>query len=126
MPRSWHVRITRTAISPRLATRTLSNMGHMVAGVPEGPRNLRFGDIRRFDEVSSTNQVLAAIAREGAGEVGDGIVVVADHQSAGRGRQGRRWEAPPGTSVLVSVLLRPAGASGYGHLTTLAMALAAA
>jgi BirA family biotin operon repressor/biotin-[acetyl-CoA-carboxylase] ligase len=45
-----------------------------------------------------------ALAREGEAE---GIVIVADHQSAGRGRQARTWVAPPGGSLLVSVLLRP-------------------
>ena len=43
-------------------------------------------------------------ARDGAPE---GIVVVADHQTAGRGRRDRTWVAPPGGSLLVSVLLRP-------------------
>ncbi|HXF97583.1 MAG TPA: biotin--[acetyl-CoA-carboxylase] ligase [Gaiellaceae bacterium] len=37
----------------------------------------------------------------------EGAVAVAEHQTAGRGRLGRRWEEPPGSSVLVSVLLRP-------------------
>ena len=36
-----------------------------------------------------------------------GSIVVADHQSAGRGRLDRRWEAPPGTALLVSFVLRP-------------------
>ena len=37
----------------------------------------------------------------------EGAIVVADHQTAGRGRLGRRWEAPPGTALLCSVLLKP-------------------
>jgi len=37
----------------------------------------------------------------------EGAVVVADHQTAGRGRLGRSWEAPPGTALLFSVLLKP-------------------
>ena len=55
-------------------------------------------------------------------------VVVADHQSAGRGRLGRSWEAPPGTSVAVSVLLpAPAGGMGWMPLATgLAVARAVA
>jgi BirA family biotin operon repressor/biotin-[acetyl-CoA-carboxylase] ligase len=36
-----------------------------------------------------------------------GSIVVADHQAAGRGRMDRRWEAPPGTALLVSFVLRP-------------------
>jgi BirA family biotin operon repressor/biotin-[acetyl-CoA-carboxylase] ligase len=36
-----------------------------------------------------------------------GSIVVADHQTAGRGRLDRRWDAPPGTALLVSFVLRP-------------------
>lgn len=56
------------------------------------------------DETGSTNADLAAAARDGAP---GGTVLVADHQTAGRGRLGRSWTAPPGTGVAVSVLLRP-------------------
>ncbi|MFN2115094.1 MAG: biotin--[acetyl-CoA-carboxylase] ligase [Anaerolineae bacterium] len=54
--------------------------------------------------VGSTMDAAAEIAREGAP---DGAVVIADFQSAGRGRLDRTWEAPPGTALLMSVLLRP-------------------
>jgi BirA family biotin operon repressor/biotin-[acetyl-CoA-carboxylase] ligase len=54
------------------------------------------------EEVDSTQ---AALLREGGGH---GRVLVADHQTAGRGRQGRRWEAPPGRALLFSVLLADA------------------
>ncbi len=64
----------------------------------------RFTDIRRFDTIDSTNRYLLEEARAGAPE---GVVAVADHQTAGRGRLGRRWEAPAGANLLVSVLLRP-------------------
>jgi len=60
--------------------------------------------VARLDETASTNTVVAEEARRGAEE---GLVVVADYQSAGRGRFDRRWEAPAGSSLLVSVLLRP-------------------
>ncbi|MCK6474986.1 MAG: biotin--[acetyl-CoA-carboxylase] ligase [Planctomycetes bacterium] len=53
----------------------------------------------------STNALAAEAAREGAGH---GLVVVAEEQSAGRGRQGRSWLAPPGQGLLFSVVLRPA------------------
>jgi BirA family biotin operon repressor/biotin-[acetyl-CoA-carboxylase] ligase len=43
-----------------------------------------------------------------ANDDGEGAVAVAEEQTEGRGRLGRSWEAPEGTSVLVSVLLRPA------------------
>lgn len=61
-------------------------------------------DLELLPEAASTNQVAAERAREGAGE---GLVVVADHQTAGRGRLDRSWETPPGTAVTFSMLLRP-------------------
>lgn len=64
----------------------------------------RFADVRWAGTTGSTNADAMAIARDGGAE---GIVVVADHQAAGRGRRGRRWVAPPGASLLLSVLLRP-------------------
>ncbi len=84
----------------------------------------RFADIRVHDEVGSTNDLVADAARSGAPE---GLVVVAGVQRAGRGRLGRRWDAPAGSALLASVLLRPDGlpAARY-HLLTAAVALAAA
>jgi BirA family transcriptional regulator, biotin operon repressor / biotin---[acetyl-CoA-carboxylase] ligase len=59
----------------------------------------------------STQRLLRAGAEEGA-------VAVADEQTAGRGRLGRRWDAPAGTSVLCSVQLRPpVRAARYPELT---------
>jgi len=37
----------------------------------------------------------------------EGALVVADHQTAGRGRLGRSWDAPPGKALLISILLKP-------------------
>jgi BirA family biotin operon repressor/biotin-[acetyl-CoA-carboxylase] ligase len=72
---------------------------------PEAVRPLltgRFGhDVYRYEEsCPSTQRLLSADDAEGA-------VAVADEQTAGRGRLGRSWHAPPGTSILVSVMLRP-------------------
>jgi BirA family transcriptional regulator, biotin operon repressor / biotin---[acetyl-CoA-carboxylase] ligase len=53
-------------------------------------------------------------------------VAVADHQTAGRGRLGRTWEAPSGASLLMSILLRPELDPSRLHLATAAVALAAA
>ncbi|MGQ0825229.1 MAG: biotin--[acetyl-CoA-carboxylase] ligase [Actinomycetota bacterium] len=82
----------------------------------------RFDDVRRFAEIDSTNRYLLDAARAGAA---DGIVAVADAQTAGRGRLDRAWVAPPGASLLVSVLLRPRLPPGRAHLLTLAAGLAA-
>jgi len=59
---------------------------------------------RRLVEAPSTNDVARALASEGAPH---GTWVVADRQTAGRGRLGRRWEAPEGAALFLSVLLRP-------------------
>jgi BirA family transcriptional regulator, biotin operon repressor / biotin---[acetyl-CoA-carboxylase] ligase len=80
-------------------------------------------DVRRFDEIDSTNVYLRREARLGAPE---GTVALAEHQSAGRGRMDRRWEAPPGASLLISVLFRPDFDGSELHLCTAAVALAAA
>jgi BirA family biotin operon repressor/biotin-[acetyl-CoA-carboxylase] ligase len=80
-------------------------------------------DVRWFDEIDSTNTYLRAEARAGAPE---GLVAVADHQLAGRGRLDRRWEAPPGASLLTSILFRPEFDPAELHLCTAAVALAAA
>jgi BirA family biotin operon repressor/biotin-[acetyl-CoA-carboxylase] ligase len=81
----------------------------------------RFADVRWVDETGSTNADALALARDGEPE---GIVLVADHQTAGRGRQGRTWEAPREASLLVSVLLRPVAA--VAGLVTMAVSVAAA
>jgi BirA family biotin operon repressor/biotin-[acetyl-CoA-carboxylase] ligase len=61
-------------------------------------------EVRVVAETGSTNADVAAAARAGAGE---GLVVVADLQTAGRGRGGRGWQAPPRSGLTVSFLLRP-------------------
>lgn len=86
------------------------------------------GPVRRLDEIDSTNRYLVDEARAGAPH---GLVVVARHQTAGRGRLGRRWDAPPGTNLLVSILLRPAlvypdAPERIPYALTVAVALSAA
>ena len=82
----------------------------------------RFADVRRVASTGSTNTDLVELARAGAPE---GVVLVADHQTAGRGRLGRRWQAPAGSSLLVSVLCRPPLPLAGAHLVTVAAGLAA-
>jgi BirA family biotin operon repressor/biotin-[acetyl-CoA-carboxylase] ligase len=78
-------------------------------------------------EVDSTNRVADALARAGAPE---GTLVVADSQTAGRGRLGRSWFSPPGKSLFLSLLLRPEiradAAHGYVFAAAVAVADAAA
>lgn len=56
------------------------------------------------DAVSSTSDLVREAARRGAPE---GLTVLADAQTAGRGRLGRAWVSPPGVNLYLSVLLRP-------------------
>jgi BirA family biotin operon repressor/biotin-[acetyl-CoA-carboxylase] ligase len=76
-----------------------------------------------FPTVASTNDVIHQHAAAGAGE---GLLVVADEQTAGRGRLDRRWWAPPGTSLLISLLLRPPIPAGRAGQMTMCLGLAAA
>jgi BirA family biotin operon repressor/biotin-[acetyl-CoA-carboxylase] ligase len=78
--------------------------------------------IEHFDVIDSTNTWLSERALEGAPE---GLVAVADFQSAGRGRLDRRWESPPGASLLCSILLRPDVAPDQLQLVVACVALAA-
>lgn len=71
-----------------------------VSGVP----GTRFSSIRIVESTGSTNADLLSLAESGAPE---GAVLVTQHQTAGRGRQGRTWLDQPGASLLVSWLLRP-------------------
>lgn len=57
-----------------------------------------------LDQTPSTNAVAAERARAGAPE---GLVVVADHQTSGRGRLDRTWETPAGSALTFSIVLRP-------------------
>jgi len=81
--------------------------------------------IRCVGETTSTNDKAWQAVGEGR-DAADGLAVFAEHQTAGRGRRGRRWFAPPHSSVLVSVVLwLPDEAAGGGGLTR-AVSLAAA
>jgi len=66
-------------------------------------------EVRVVEETGSTNADLLAKARSGAGE---GLVLVAEAQTSGRGRMGRRWISPPRRALTFSVLLRPAVPGG--------------
>lgn len=61
-------------------------------------------DIRVFQETTSTNDIAEKLARDG---VPEGAVVFAEHQTAGRGRLGRKWISPARKGLWFSVLFRP-------------------
>ena len=81
--------------------------------------------VRHLEETGSTNSDL--LSDLDAGLVGDRSVLVADHQLAGRGRLDRRWDAPPGANLLVSIAVSPVPpvASEATHRVGLAALLAA-
>jgi BirA family transcriptional regulator, biotin operon repressor / biotin---[acetyl-CoA-carboxylase] ligase len=85
-------------------------------------------DLRYLANTGSTNADAAAAARQGAPE---GLLIVADEQTQGRGRLARQWQSPPRAGIAMSVLLRPGDAvaergwspitqSGYAFLPLLA------
>lgn len=66
--------------------------------------DLPLGGLRYFDELGSTNDEAARWAEAGAPDLS---LVVADEQTAGRGRVNRRWFTPPGAALAFSLILRP-------------------
>jgi BirA family transcriptional regulator, biotin operon repressor / biotin---[acetyl-CoA-carboxylase] ligase len=79
--------------------------------------------IQHVDETRSTNDDLSALARGGAPH---GTALVADTQTAGRGRLGRSWSSAPGQGICMSILLRPALEARRAPLVSLAAACAVA
>ena len=74
----------------------------------------------RFDSLPSTNLEVARRAREGAAE---GLCIVANEQTAGRGRLGRQWLSPRGAGIYCSTLLRPQFDQNFWPLITLMSAI---
>jgi BirA family biotin operon repressor/biotin-[acetyl-CoA-carboxylase] ligase len=74
-------------------------------------------------ETGSTNEDARRVAQEGAP---DGTVVITDHQTSGRGRLERRWEAPPGCCLLLSLVFRPELAAHQVQRLTIICGLAVA
>lgn len=92
----------------------IPSRGYRLCAAPDLPlaEELRTGlttrivgsEIRYLNETDSTNRQAYALGEAGAGE---GLIVIADRQSAGKGRLGRTWVSPPGVNLYLSVLLRP-------------------
>jgi BirA family biotin operon repressor/biotin-[acetyl-CoA-carboxylase] ligase len=102
---------TRHSHRARLAEAALADT--LLAG------SLLYTSIGVVDQTGSTNADLLTAARSGAAT---GTVLVAEEQTAGRGRLDRSWQSEPGASLTFSVLLRPAGvpAASLGWLPLLA------
>jgi len=80
-------------------------------------------DIRHFETIDSTNRVGFDLAREGAPH---GTVVIAEGQTAGRGRLGRSFYSPPHRNLYTSVVLRPSLSASQAATVILAAAVAVA
>jgi BirA family transcriptional regulator, biotin operon repressor / biotin---[acetyl-CoA-carboxylase] ligase len=80
---------------------------------------LPLGGLRFFPTIGSTNDEALAWAASGAP---DASLVVADEQTAGRGRSGRKWHTPPGAALALSLIFRPTAfeRSAPGRFTGLA------
>ena len=76
-----------------------------------------------YDVTDSTNLRIRQAGDEGAPH---GTLAVADRQTAGRGRRGREWESPAGSSIYMSVLLRPDISPAKASMLTLVMACSVA
>lgn len=99
---------------PRELVEALSAVRHRLGGL--GSRLLYFSTI------GSTNDVASVLASH---EDGEGAVVFAEEQSAGRGRRGRSWHSPRGAGLYVSVVLAPANAGESADRATALVTLAA-
>ena len=74
-----------------------------------------------FDSIDSTNIRAKQEAEQGAE---NGLLVVADQQTAGRGRRGRGWESPAATNIYYTLMLKPDFNADCAPMLTLVMALA--
>lgn len=83
---------------------TIAAMKLNASEIQDGLRTQTVGrEIESYGEVESTNDLARKHGVEGAP---DGTLILAESQIAGRGRHGRRWHAPPGSSILASLILR--------------------
>jgi len=120
---SQELGVSRTAVWKHI--RTLRTLGYRIDAVTSrgyrllsGPELLVADEIRSrlssrvigrevicHEQLASTNLAAMELGETGAAE---GLVVIADQQTAGKGRLGRSWESPAGVNLYLSILLRPA------------------
>ena len=90
--------------------------------VRDGLATRRLGTkLHYFSEIDSTNTYARRLAEQGAGE---GAVIIAEAQTRGRGRLGRRWVSPPFVNLYFSVILRPQLSPVHAPQLTLMAAVA--
>jgi BirA family biotin operon repressor/biotin-[acetyl-CoA-carboxylase] ligase len=101
--------LSATAVSQSLSTRWLGQAFQL------------------FPELDSSNEVLKEMVHQGTqDDPPAGFVLLADYQRQGRGRLARRWEAPPGSSLLLSMLFRPNWPATQTNWLTMLVSVAAA
>lgn len=76
-----------------------------------------------FDKIDSTNTKAKELAEEGHPS---GTFVVADQQTAGKGRRGRSWDSLPGTGIYMTLMLKPDINPNHASMLTLVTAMAVA
>ena len=106
----------------RMSHKVATSAGDPFAASSRVANATGLGPLRHVEVTGSTNVDLAAEARDG--NFGP-AVLVADHQSAGRGRLGREWDDDPGNALLVSIRV-PAARSGVGGVGGVVAAVGAA
>lgn len=109
------------------------NKGYHIVGTPDVMTKEELDSLMKtrwagrnilyYETTDSTNLRIRQAGDEGAPH---GTLAVADRQTAGRGRRGRTWESPAGSSIYMSVLLRPDIAPNKASMLTLVMALSVA
>jgi len=109
----------------------VSNKGYRLIAVPDvlnqnellSRRKTKWigADTLCYETIDSTNAQAKRLAEEG---YGNGTLIVANHQTAGRGRRGRSWESPEGTTIAMTLLLKPDINPNNASMITLVTALA--
>ncbi len=136
---SERIGISRTAVWKHIRAleeegyeiEAVNRLGYRLVSVPDTVaaqevgsrlRTQRMGkEIRYFSQIDSTNQYAKRAAEEGAP---DGMLIIADEQTAGKGRSGRHWVTPPGEAIAFTLILRPKLATDRISMVTLVMGLA--
>ena len=109
----------------------VSNKGYRLVSIPDilnqnellSRRKTKWigKDTLCYETIDSTNAQAKRLAEEG---YGNGTLIVANHQEAGRGRRGRSWESPADTTISMSLLLKPDINPNNASMITLVSALA--
>lgn len=138
---SERIGVSRTAVWKNIRSlgeegygiEAVNRKGYRLINVPDSIAPMEVGsllttermgrEILYFSRIDSTNQYAKKIAEEGAD---DGTLVIADEQTAGKGRSGRSWVTPPGAAVSFTLVLRPKLPPENISMVTLVMGLAVA